>query len=159
MLLDSFKALCAGRTDNVPRAELYPLMLWASGSVKAVKAAQFVNARMMFASPDLMLGMLSLALRGERFVRYPKTAAKDDDKIEAFRTLAMKRYGWSSREFEANANVQRFIDAEELAAWSGATNKERKVLGLEPLVVLKVKGKGAGMAQTAINIAQAWGKW
>lgn len=140
-MYNSFNNLKAKRLSLVDTKMLYPLLRWASASIRDLSWCQEVNKYIFFLDPQIALHMLASGMRDTNvYIKYPKSTKEAKDKsFELKKSLIMKYHKWSEQEFSRNRNVFDHIDWNQVAISLGCDNKERKLLGLRELKIDKVK--------------------
>jgi len=140
-MYNSFNNLKAKRLSQVDTKMLYPLLRWASASIRDLSWCQEVNKYIFFLDPQITLHMLASGMKDTNvYVKYPKSSKEARDKsFELKKTLVMKYYKWSDQEFNHNKKVFDYIDWNQIATSLGCDNKERKLLGLREVKIEKVK--------------------
>ena len=131
-MLNAFKNIQNNKPEDVPNAMLFPLNIWFSSNIKNIPVCNFINKHFFFVKPEILKGLLSLAVdKKQPFLRYPKAAKKDiDKKIELIKPYIMKIYGWSSKVFEMQKHLITEDFIIELNMLCGFNKKECKTLGI-----------------------------
>ena len=131
-LIESFKNTQTGNIKDIPSNQLFPLIIWNSSNIKNIPVCNFINKHFFYVKPEILKGLLSLAVdKKQRFMRYPKAAKKDiDKKIELIKPYVMKIYGWSSKVFEMQKHLITEDFIIELNMLCGFNKKECKTLGI-----------------------------
>lgn len=136
-MLDSMRALKAGKMDDVDDKLIYPLTRWCSGSIRDLPWCQVVNKYLFSCDRRMVTNLLSLGLQDKNpYVKYPKATKEKDDKMFALRKILVKRYySWSEQEFQRNLSNLEYVDWEEIAMALGCDKKERKLLGIPEIKI------------------------
>lgn len=132
-MLNAFKNIQNGKPEEVPNQMLYPLNIWFSSNVCNIKICNFINKQFFFVNPEILKGLLSLAVdKKNKFLKYPKDAKRDiNKKIEMIKPYVKKIYGWSGRVFEMQKHLidEKFIS--ELNKIVGFSANECRALEIE----------------------------
>ena len=134
-MINAFKNIMNKKPEEVSNQKLYPLMLWFSNFYRNTKLCNYINKHFFFVKPEILKGLLSLAIsRQARFIKYPKADKKDaDDKMKIIEPYLKKLYGWSNRVLREQIKIIDLDMAflENLNQKVGFGKKECKILGLE----------------------------
>ena len=132
-MLNTFKALQAGRLMECQNQFAFPVMRWMSGAPENLEVCSLVDINFFRIKPEMVFSLLYQCPK-KGFLKYPKkTKAESDEREEIIERTVKKLYCWSDMEYEKNKRVipdtDEFIT--ELNKIAGFDQKECKKLGID----------------------------
>ena len=135
-MLNAMNDIKAGKVNNIPSQQLYPLLIWFSNHQNNLPVCTKINKYFFYVKPRILLGMLSLGVdKSVRFIKYPKKT-KEEEILKLLKPYIKDIYGWSINEWNYNLGLIKSLIQDktflvDLNKRIGFEKKECKKLGLE----------------------------